>query len=284
MSNRTHGKKRKASKKIIAVLSGMLSVIIAICTTMILTCALLKGGLFSEQLFKQTLSESSYYDSKIQAVRNSVSSRLSEAGLPEEITDSVLSNTVITVDLNKIISGKMTSEDNDVSEFESKLNDDISEYLKELNVPVTDSIDAAVKSLAGEIAKSYDTQMNMSFAELYREFHEKYMPKLEKIMIVSGVLVFVCFLILMFIHSKRYRGLRYLAYGVLAGAISSEIFSLVLKGRVVNSIPDKGTEYYDVMIRFADRSFELGLYMSLAGVFVFCIIAMIISYFKKRGI
>lgn len=283
MSSRSHGKVNKKRKRIIITLSGMLSAMISLCVALILVCALFKGGLFSEQLFRQTLSESSYYDNKIENIKNSVNARLSEAGLPNQITDSVLSNTVITVDVNKIISGK-NSTATDISEFENQLNDDIIEYLQEENVPVTDNIKMAVSRLADEIAKSYDTQMTMSFARLYREFREKYSLGLDIAMYVSIVMVLVCIIILICIHSKRYRGLRYVGYGILAGSIVSEIFSIIMKNVVIASIPDKGTEYYDVMIKFAGKSFELGIYMSLAGIFAFCLVVMVTTYFKKRGI
>ena len=278
---------RKKNKRVI-ILSGMISLFITLCMTFILLSVLLKGGLFNEKMFRQTLSVSKYYENKIEDVRESVREKLVLAGLPEDMSDDVITITAITIDANKKIkSGRndITHELSDsTKQFGDMLRENIYEYFGETGVPITDEIKKSVELIVTEIVKDYNTHMTLLFARMYNDFHDKYAHIFDIVICVSAAVLIICSVVAVLLHSRKYRGLRYVGYGILAGLIVTEIIALIMEMKLRNMLPDNKTEYYKFVNTFIDKSFSQGIYMCFAGVLLFSLVSLMTYYLKKQVI
>lgn len=281
-----NGKKSRYRKKskIIMVLSGVISLFIAVCMVFILLSVLLKGGLLNEKLFRQTLSESTYYDNKINEIRQSVTEKLEQAGLPGEISDDVITSTVITLDVNKKVKNRESVDSDGLSKFGDTLRKKIYEYLEDTGIPVTEQVEKSVDMIVTEIAKDYDTHMKFMFAKLYNQFNGKYADIFNIVIYVSAAVLIICSVMAVLLHSRKYRGLRYVGYGVLAGSLVTEAISVIMKNSLKEMIPGKETEYYNVINTFIDKSFSQGIYMCLAGMLLFSLVSLMTYYLKKQVI
>lgn len=278
------GSLHRKKSKVIIFLSGIISLFIALCMAFILLSVLLKGGLLNEKLFRQTLSESTYFDNKIDEVRQSVSHKLSLAGLPDEISEDVITGTAITIDANKKIKYGRPDDTDGMSQFGDTLRENIYEYLDETGVTVTDDVKKSVELIVTEIAKDYDTHMTFLFARLYNEFHEKYDHIFDIVIYVSIAVLILCSVAAVLLHSRKYRGLRYVGYGILAGSVVTETVSVIMKFNLKGMMPDNKTEYYNFINTFIDKSFSQGIYMCLAGMLLFSLVALTTYYLKKQAI
>lgn len=274
---------RKKSK-IIMILSGIISLFIAVCMVFILLSVLLKGGLLNEKLFRQTLSESTYYDNKINEIRQSVTEKLEQAGLPGEISDDVITSTIITLDVNKKLKNSESVVSDGMSKFGDVLKEKIYEYLEDTGIPVTAHVEKSVDMIVTEIARDYDTHMKFMFAKLYNQFSDKYADIFNIVIYVSAAVLIICSVVAVLLHSRKYRGLRYVGYGILAGSLVTEAISVIMKSNLKEMIPDKETEYYNVINTFIDKSFSQGIYMCLAGMLLFSLVSLMTYYLKKQVI
>ncbi len=278
------GSLHRKKNKCIMILSGIISLFIALCMSLLLLSVLLKGGLLNEKLFRQTLSESTYFDNKIDEVMQSVSDKLSLAGLPEEISEEVITRTAITINADKKIKNGNTEKYDGMSQFGDKLTANIYDYLGETGVVVTDEVKKSVELIVTEIAKAYDTNMTFLFAKLYNEFHDKYNHIFEMVIYVSAAVLIICSLMAVFMHSRKYRGLRYVGYGILAGSAVTEAVSVLLKLNLKGMLPDNKTEYYNFVSKFIDKSFSQGIFMCLAGILLFSLVSLATYYMRKQAI
>lgn len=279
------GKSRyKEKSKKIMILSGIISLFIAMCTVFILLSVLLKGGLLNEKLFRQTLSESTYYDNKINEIRQSVREKLELAGLPGDISDDVITSTVITLDVNKKVKNSESIDSDAMSKFGNMLKERIFEYLEDTGIPVTGQVEKSVDMIVTEIAKDYDTHMKFMFAKLYNQFTDKYAGIFNIVIYVSAAVLIICSVVAVLLHSRKYRGLRYVGYGVLAGSLVTEAIAVIMKINLKEMISGKETEYYNVINTFIDKSFSQGIYMCLAGMLLFSLVSLMTYYLKKQVI
>ena len=276
MSKERNSKSRSRRR----VLSICISFFISLCTTLILTAILLKGGLFNQQMFKQTLSESTFYDTKLVDVKANINDILVSAGFPEEISEEAITRTLITMEVSKVMRG----DEVDTTEFSNVMKEKMMEYLTENDIPVTGAMTQAIDRMVVEMSKVYSTHMTFLFVKMYNEFCAKYMTLINYVMYISLAVLAVCMVAVMMMYTRKYRAIRYIGYGILAGSLVTEVIAIVSKRSVIGMLAGKSTEYYKVIITFVGKSFSQGIYMCLGGIMLFCLIVLMSSYMKKQVI
>jgi len=273
-------KKSEKGRRRRRILSIIISFFISLSVTLILASILLKGGLFNQQLFKQTLAESEFYDSKLEDIKSNINDILASAGFPTEISEDVITRTLITMEVNKVMRG----EESDSTDFSEVMNERIMEHFSENNIPISESMTQAIDVMVSDMVKVYETHMTMLFAKMYNEFCNKYVGIINIVLYVSIALLIICAVLLMILNTRVYRGMRYVGYGILAGSVMTEVISLLAKKSLVNMVEGNNTEYYKVIIEFINKGFSQGIYMCLGGVMVFCMVLLLTSYLKKQVI
>lgn len=284
-SHHSHSSSR-AAVRYKNIISFIMAVFIGLGLCMSLVCFVMKGGLLNNTTLKQSLNESNYYSDKADRLEEALKKRVKEAGLPETIAEDVITDRMVTIHANKIINegvnGKVTKLD--TSEMETKLREGIEAYVKMKNIEMNDDMTNSIDILLKETTSEYATQMTFNFVNVFNIFSEKYIGTINILIIVGIAVCVICTIVLLVIHRRKYRGLRYSAYGVLAGSILSGVVSLLMRSSIMKAVPSGSEAYYEVIRTYISNSFGQAVYICLAGIFIFCLFTAVTGYLRKEAI
>lgn len=268
------------------LVSYIMAVFIALSICLCFISVILKGGLFNDTTLKKCLNESTYYEEKSKLLNSRLKDRVNAAGLPDSVANDVITDRMVTLHANKIINDGIAGKHStpDTSALEEKLSLNISQYLKDNNIEENKQLKDAENVLIKEVSGEYATQMTFNFVNIFRMYNDKYLNAINIIIIVSVIICVICTMISVLIHRRKYRGLRYSGYGILAGSVLSGIVSLLIKGKILSVIPPEGATYYNVIQSYIKQSFNQNIYICLAGVLIFCLITITNGYLKKEAI
>lgn len=276
----------RRSIRVKSIISFIMALFISLGVCLCLVSIVIRSGLLNEANIKKSINESTYYEDKAEILNDALKKRAAAAGLPESVVDGVITGRMVTLHVNKIINdgihGKVTAPD--TTELEEQLNNNIKVYLGNADIEINGDVTASIETFTSEVKTEYATQMTFNFINMFKQYHDKYID-ITKMLIFVGIAVsIICTIITVMLHKRKYRGLRYAGYGVLAGSILSGIVSFIIRGKIINSVPSDYTSYNSVIRSYIMYSFDQGKYMCLTGILFFCLIAVAIYYLRREAI
>ncbi len=268
------------------LISYLLCFFIAISVCICLLCMLLKGGIFSDTVFLKSLNESSFFDEKTLDMQEQISNSVVEAGLPEKLAEEVITNRMVVLHANEVVNGTIEGKKVvlDTTELENALRTNIVNYIKEQGIDNNNLLDKSVDILVKEASAEYATQMTFKFANFFVDSSSKYVPLLNLLIIVTVAIFVVCSILCVLVHKRKYRGVRYVSYGILSGSVLSGIISVLMKKEIYEVVSVGDSKYYEVIRNYISNSFDNGLYICFGGIMVFCVVVCLTIYLRKEAV
>lgn len=277
---------KRTNRKVKTILSYILSFFISLSLTICLLTFLLKGGLLNDTLLRRTINESTYNDEKLELLIESLGFRLEEVGLPSEMAKDVVRSQMVNIATNKLIQNALEGSEMsvDTQELEEGLRSNIATYMKDKGIESTEEITVMIDRISSEASQSYATQMLLPALGLYYDFVKKYDSIVSTVLYINLCIFLLCSIVVVFIHRKKYRGLRYVSYGVLASAIMTFVMSVLMEGQMLRVMPSDNQTYYRMFRSYITESFRQGIYMGLSGILIFCLLILLTKYLRKEAI
>ncbi|MBE5937091.1 MAG: hypothetical protein E7265_03570 [Lachnospiraceae bacterium] len=282
-SHKHHSRKYYRGKGIV---SFLIALIVAMSTAIMLLAITVNLGICDVDILKRSINAASYYDGLYEKVNNQLKEQLKEADIPDSIAEGVVDWRRIVLDVDAYIEQTLNNNDAsvDTSEFENALSSNIASYFSDKGVEggqeLADSTDKFVKIASAR----YASLVRFEYADYFKAYSEKYKGTAKVIVPVCGAVIVICLMMLLILHRKKYRGIRYVNYGLISGVVLAIIVNTLFKDSVLKSLPDSQDSYYNVIRLYIDNSFSQGLYVCMAGFVVLLVMLMITSYMRKNSI
>ena len=113
-------------------------------------------------------------------------------------------------------------------------------------------------------------------------FASKYDSIIKSFTIGSIAVIIICTALLLLLHRRKYRAVRFCTYGVLAGSVVTACISLLAKKALIGVISGEGA-YYNVMRMYISDAFMQGMYVAIGDIMM-CGILIFITYVMKRKV
>lgn len=268
-----------------SVLSYLMSFFIMICTVLIFMCVTLKLGLFNPSVIESSMHKGNYYEYRLKILNNGIENLLTEAGLPENLAEGVVTDSMMSIDTSSYISNTLNNKpvSYDTEMLETKFKDNVTEYLRGQGITPDEKLERYISGMASEAAAIYKSNISFEFINPYMEFSAKYNNMLKPVAIASIAVIIICAVLLLLLHARKYRAIRFCTYGLLPGCIVTVFASLYAKRTFMGLIDGDGT-YYDVMRMYISSAFSQGYIIAFGGIMLCCISLLITYVFRKKAI
>ncbi|MBE5929249.1 MAG: hypothetical protein E7267_07810 [Lachnospiraceae bacterium] len=273
------------SLKVKRYLGYAMSIFTAFSFAACLMCMTLKLGIMDISFLKESMRNQGYYAYKQEVLEDDLIALIDEYGLPERVTEGVITDRMISIDTNKDINNMLNDKNSSYNthEMETVLRDNIINYLREEGVESTEIFSNYIDGVVKKAAVQYKSNIGFEFVDTYSVFYYKYSDIINIVFFVFLGVNVICLLFSLTFRSRKYRGLRYYNYGIVAGSFISVIATALVGLSFVNTFVGN-TLYYSIIREFCIKAFVQGIYVSVVG-FVYAAVVLLFLYsFNKKYI
>jgi len=219
--------------------------------------------IFNKHYIYDLLENNNYYTEIFQVAKESVVEYLEQSGLPDDILDNVITQSVVTDNVNKSIEAFYNNKDIviDTSDFETKLTDSINTYIEDNNIRGTSS--STITTLVNELISIYKNEV--SYNNILEKVRSLFSTTLKYIKLALGISI-LAFIVSYIINRFLFKERNFI--------VSFFTCFLILEGFVIyvkSSIDIANISFYNVSISAMIKEFiESILYnISLSAVIIF---------------
>lgn len=275
-------KKKNASRTIISLI---LSFFLALLFTAILICVSFSAGLCNVEIFSHSVSDSDYYDTLYEKLNGNLEELLVQAKLPKSVGEGVLSRSQVYVDgkvyVNSVLEGKQPKIE--TSEIEEKLQLNIETYLEEKEISAK-QVKQGVDEIIDTVIIDYKNSLEFKLVDYFKEYRNLYSTWVIRILIFSFILSAVDIFLLLCIHPRKHRAVRYVTYAALAATISNFIYTYYCVRSIQSwDVLKSGSDYSRMVEEYLRVGISQGYYISLIGAVLFLVLLTVTKLLKKQG-
>ena len=204
-SHKHHSRKYYRGKGIV---SFLIALIVAMSTAIMLLAITVNLGICDVDILKRSINAASYYDGLYEKVNNQLKEQLKEADIPDSIAEGVVDWRRIVLDVDAYIEQTLNNNDAsvDTSEFENALSSNIAAYFSDKGVEGGQDLADSTEKIA---SARYASLVRFEYVKYFKAYSEKYKEAVKSIVPVCGAVIIICLIMLLILHRKKYRGIRY---------------------------------------------------------------------------
>lgn len=276
-------------KVILNIIKFILALVLAVSMIACIVANVTSSTILNKSFVLQKLEETNYYANTYTAVENDFENYIYQSGLDEEVLENIVSPEKIENDtkiiINNIYDG--TNEQIDITEIETNLKNNIE---KSLDNNLSATQERMVDEFINKITEQYqETITNTNYEDTIHNILTKGNRMIEKInqfslvgMIVSAVLI----LVLSF--KKILSGFMFIMSSIIASGVFYVIANIVINTKVkiqnITILNDAiSITLREVLTSTIHTLTTIGIMMTVIGVIILIVFAMISSYNQKRG-
>ncbi len=266
------------------ILSYILSFFVMICTITVSMCITIKSGLLNPNIIESSMHKGNYYEYRLGILNKGIEDLLAESGLPKDLAKDVVTDGMMSIDTSSYISNALKGKPVafDTSALEAALVDNVTEYLKKQGITPDEKLERYISDIASQAKAIYKSNISFEFIAPYMSFASKYDSIIKSFIIGSIAVIIICTALLLLLHRRKYRAVRFCTYGVLAGSVVTACISLLAKKALIGVISGEGA-YYNVMRMYISDAFMQGMYVAIGDIMM-CGILIFITYVMKRKV
>lgn len=275
------------SKK--SLLQGFVSFLFAFLLTLafiaLYLCAGTNIGVFSSKSITKAINESNYYNNVYDALKKSSEDTLLSVGLPSSVITEVITLQRVYIGGKNYVGAALRGSTTEINtdKLHSELLHNIDLYLQEEGIVRTTTLDTGIDEVVTSIETKYKAALQLQLVNSLQEYKTEYNSLLKiSLPIIIVLIVLLCFLLIK-LHTYVHRGLRYIAYALIAStlmiAISSGILLITKQYTGVNASPGYYKDFVMVYLQW-----DIMVFLYIAGIGMTIAIALIssINYLKNR--
>jgi hypothetical protein len=212
------------NERIRSVVSVLLSFILCLCIFFINIFLICTLTFFNQNFITSAINKSQFYEGAIKIIREDFISLAIPAGIPENIIDDILDESVVYSSIlqnsEALFNNRFKEYDN--NEIRSLISMKFREYAVEKGVAGVE-FEKKLPELTGYFIEVYDKHVNIPFIKYYKSFRTIFYSMSMWIVPVTVIIIIMIILFLynLYIHKKKI--LRYLYYSFGGAALMTLI-------------------------------------------------------------
>lgn len=275
------------SKK--SLLQGLISVLFAFLLTLLLIafylCIGTNFGVFSSKSITKAINESNYYNNVYEDLIISSEETLLSVGLPTSVITEVITLERVYIGGKNYVEDALQGRTSEVNtdKLHAELKNNINLYLQQEGIVQTETLDSDIKEVVQVIEANYRGALQLPMVNSLMQYKEQYNNILRIVLPIIIVLISILCFFLIKIQNYIHRGMRYIAYALIASTLIIAITAAILlitKGYAgVNAAP----EYYkNFVVAYLEWGIKVFLYIAGIGITFAMALISSIKYFKNR--
>lgn len=235
----------------------------------------------------KAVKDSTYYDDKIALASDKLAVRLEESGLPKSIAEDVVSERNMVVDLNYVVSSKINGDKEykvDTRQFENNLTNCINKFYEENLISNNEELQTATQMFVKQATAEYESLIDFELADNFTRYSDKYTSICIIVICVCIGVVLISIIMMLIIHIRKYRGIRYINYGLISGTILAIIINVLLKSKLLKDINDNSDIFSEIIRGYIVEACSDGIYVCLFGMMISFVMIFITIYLRKEAI
>jgi len=288
---------RRRTRKTKVILSSLFAFLLTLLLLVLFSSIGLGIGVFNSRNISKAINKSDYIGKAYVAINQRTEEVLLEAGLPRDLLSDIITPARVHADgMNYASQALSTKQEPDNSlEDQRKLHGQIQtailEYAieqgisqsSELSEGISEGIPESIKVIADRIEDEYISRVEIKFIEYLKNYKLDY--KRLMVVIIPSIMLIIAILCYMIIrmHRYKYRGLRYIAYGLIASSvlmIALAWYTLYNKGyHMIKLAPS----YYQYFISsYLRMSITVFAYIGILGILLAVVLTTLIGVMRNK--
>jgi hypothetical protein len=270
-------------------LQGFISAIFAFLLTIIFVvlfiCIGFKVGVFNDRIILSKVNESNYYNEIHEQLNERAEAIVIEAGLPTAVLQDVIT-------LERVyIGGKYYIEDTlsgevavaNTEKVRENLTRNIEQYLAENEIVETEELHAGINEIISNVEQEYKRGIEFQFINYITIYKFQYLNIMKIVvpllLVLAGILCF--FLVRM--QTYKHRGVRYIAYAMLASSIMTILTSaFLLLTRQYEKVDTSPDYYREFLIVYLNWDIKVFLFLGGIGIVISIILINLVGFMKNN--
>ena len=241
-------------------------------------------GIFNSRSVTKSVNDSDYFGKVYADVNQRTGELLSQVGLPEKILSDVITQGRVHADGINYIEAAIRKEQ--TQQKLHMLHGDIAEAIREYILQegsIQSQLSGEIAAVADAIEDEYRNRVQLTFVEYLMDYKEDYSCI---VMIIAPTLILLigilCYLLIR-LHRYGYRGMRYIAYSLLASSILTMAGALCfISTRIYDKIKISPEYYQQFILGYVKMSITVFVYTGMMGLFLAMAWIALIAHMRNR--
>lgn len=241
-------------------------------------------GIFNSRSITKSVNDSDYFGKVYADVNQRTGELLSQAGLPEKILSDVITQGRVHADGINYIEAAIRKEQ--PQQKLHMLHGDITEAIREYILQegsIQSQLSGEIAAVADAVEDEYRSRVQLTFVEYLMGYKEDYSCI---VMIIAPTLILLigilCYLLIR-LHRYGYRGMRYIAYSLLASSILTMAGAFYfISTRIYDKIKISPEYYQQFILGYVKMSITVFAYTGMMGLFLAMAWIALIAHMRNR--
>lgn len=243
-------------------------------------------GLFNDNNFLNKMNENNYYNEIYEKVTEKVTEVLDKADIPKSVGKKVFTLKRVYIDEKNYVEQTLNGNKYTINteKLKSNLRKYVYQYLETENITLTEEIATGVDNVIELSVREYERIITFTLADYYQQYKGEFSKYVPIVLGIScGLMVGLSILLLM-IHKRKYRGIRYIAYSTLGAALMNLLPAVyLLLSKKYERIQVQPKYYQNFLVSHIQSDLNMFIYVSIMGFVLFTILLLIIKFLKHNG-
>ena len=259
-------------------------------------------GVFNSRSVIKGIDQSDYYSKAYNAINQKAERLLSEASLNEELLSDLITAGRVHVDgmnyVNAILNNKSQHISDIYQDVVSHITNDLyiqsddslnnnnsigsNDWLTNMSIE-SDDLSARIHELATAIEYEYKSEVELRFVDYLMIYKADYIKIMIILIPCTLLLIFFLTYLLIRMHKYRHRGIRYIAYAIIASSvliiITASYWLLSKKYIDPTIVPD----YYNQFISsYIKMGITVYVYIGILGIIIALALITLIGHMRNK--
>ena len=269
------------------IICELLSLSLCIALTAIMLMTSVSFGFFQDSMFLRAMSDMDYYKELAQQLQSDLEQVVGSYHIPAEAVEGVIHAEQVYLDgyenLSHAVRGK--SYEADVTHVTTDLGERLEAYAEEHKIEAEQSVKTATASIVHAMSQEYGRMLSFPFADAYHSAKLKCEQLSRWIYGGCGAVIVICSVLLLFLHHKRYRGMRQIDHAVLAATISSGAIGAFASNQILHmEILSEQNAYADMIRNYFVEALKKGIWTVVVGAAVWFVLLIVTDEMRQKRI
>ena len=277
---------KDSSKVLRKVVSVIVSFFLFLAMTVLFFITGIYFGLFNDSNFLNKMNESNYYNEIYEEVTENVTEILDKADIPKSVGKKVFTLKRVYIDEKNYVEQRINGNKYtiDTEKLKSSLEKCVYQYLETENITLTQEITAGVDNVIELSIREYERTISFTLADYYQQYKGEFTKYVPIVLGMSCGFMIGLSVLLLIIHKRKYRGVRYIAYSTL-GAVLMNVLpaAYLLLSKKYEGIQAQPEYYRNFLVSHIQSDLNVFIYVSIMGFVLFTILLLVIKFLKHTG-
>lgn len=263
------------------MISYILSLLISIFLSIFIVLTITRFTVMSPQFILKQMDKTDFYNQSVITLNDEIQQETQSTGFPLEMFENYLTTEDYSTLIESQIRNAFETGDTtiDTSQFETKLNQDIEQYISENNIIINTESENAIELLKTKLVDLYKSYMTFPYLSIIINIINAYQKLYLILAIAVIILIIIASVFLYKLHSHYKSRRRYFSYALSSSGLMCLLLPGILYfGKFVDRINLSPAYFYD----FFTSVFNTYLLMYVIIGLIMIVVANILAFLKIK--